>query len=243
MTHIWVLCLVAQSRPTLPWGFSRQEYWSGLPCPPAGDLPDSRMELTSLMSPALAGGFFTTDAAWEAQDGFLCYLEYKVKSSPQPPTSPHADCFLPPLFFPLPSSSQITVPQTGWAPHRASCAPSLVWLQLLCLLWVGMGIKGRKLAWTWRRRVTPWLARRRITQQRVHLASSLQGPKGMALLGTLSQCLPTAPADDSQLLCSRWGPKVRVSLHRRMLPLPAPSSNIPLLPGFHSDHKPGAASF
>ena len=102
----------------------------------------------------------------------------------------------------------------------------------LGLLWVGIGIKGRKLAWTWRRRVTPWLARRRITQQRVHLASSLRGPKGLALLVTLSQCLPAAPADDSQLLCSRWGPKVRVPLHRRMLPLPAPSSNIPFLPGF-----------
>ena len=125
------LWTVAHQAP-LSMGFSTQEYWSGLPCPPAGDLPDSRMELTSLMSPALAGGFFTTDAAWEAQDGFLCYLEYKAKSSPQPPTSPHADCFLPPLFFPLPSSSQITVPQTGWAPHRASCAPSLVWLQGIC---------------------------------------------------------------------------------------------------------------
>ena len=43
-------------------GFSRQEYWSGLPCPPPGDLPDPRTELTSLMSPALAGGFFTTSA-------------------------------------------------------------------------------------------------------------------------------------------------------------------------------------
>ena len=38
--------------------FSRQEYWSGLPCPPPGDLPDPGIEPTSLMSPALAGGFF-----------------------------------------------------------------------------------------------------------------------------------------------------------------------------------------
>jgi len=35
-------------------GFSRQEYWSGLPCPPPGDLPNPRIELVSLMSPALA---------------------------------------------------------------------------------------------------------------------------------------------------------------------------------------------
>ena len=41
-------------------GFSRQEYWSGLPCPPPGDLPDPGIEPTSLMSPAWAGGFFTT---------------------------------------------------------------------------------------------------------------------------------------------------------------------------------------
>ena len=36
--------------------FSRQEYWSGLPCPPPGDLPNSGIKPTSLMSPALAGG-------------------------------------------------------------------------------------------------------------------------------------------------------------------------------------------
>ena len=44
----------------LSMGFSKQEYWSGLPCPPPGDLPNPGIELTSLMSPALAGWFFTT---------------------------------------------------------------------------------------------------------------------------------------------------------------------------------------
>ena len=38
--------------------FSRQEYWSGLPCPPPGDLPDPGIKSASLMSPALAGGLF-----------------------------------------------------------------------------------------------------------------------------------------------------------------------------------------
>ena len=38
--------------------FSRQEHWSGLPFPPPGGLPDPGMEL---LSPALAGGFFTTE--------------------------------------------------------------------------------------------------------------------------------------------------------------------------------------
>ena len=55
------MCLVAQSCPTLcdamdcmqparllcPWGFSRQEYWNGLPCPPPGDLPNPRIKLRS----------------------------------------------------------------------------------------------------------------------------------------------------------------------------------------------------
>ena len=41
-------------------GFSRQEYGSGLPCPAPGDLPNPGIELASLMSPALAGGFCIT---------------------------------------------------------------------------------------------------------------------------------------------------------------------------------------
>ena len=48
----------------LSMGFSRREYWSGLTCPPPGDIPDPGIEPTSLMSPALAVEFFTTSAAW-----------------------------------------------------------------------------------------------------------------------------------------------------------------------------------
>jgi len=40
--------------------FSRQEYWGGFSGPSPGDLPDPGMESTSLMSPAVAGRFFTT---------------------------------------------------------------------------------------------------------------------------------------------------------------------------------------
>ena len=50
----------------LSMGFSRQEYWSGLPCPPPGHPPNPGIKPGSLMSPALAGGFFTTGATWEA---------------------------------------------------------------------------------------------------------------------------------------------------------------------------------
>ena len=39
-------------------GFTRQEYWSGLPLPPSGDLPDPGIEPVSLTSPASVGGFF-----------------------------------------------------------------------------------------------------------------------------------------------------------------------------------------
>ena len=46
--------------------FSRQEYWNGLPFPPPGDLPNPGTEPSSLLSPALAGGFFTASDTWEA---------------------------------------------------------------------------------------------------------------------------------------------------------------------------------
>ena len=47
-------------------GFSRQEYWSGLPCCPPGDLPGLGTEPISLTFVALAGRFFATSATWEA---------------------------------------------------------------------------------------------------------------------------------------------------------------------------------
>ena len=58
-------CLFVTSRTvahqaSLPTGFSRQEYWSGLPFPSLADLPDPGIEPVSLASPALPGEFFTT---------------------------------------------------------------------------------------------------------------------------------------------------------------------------------------
>ena len=55
---------VAHQAP-LSMGFSRQEYLSGLPCPPPGDLPDPRIKP---VSPTLAGGFFTASATWAAHN-------------------------------------------------------------------------------------------------------------------------------------------------------------------------------
>ena len=58
----------------LSMGFSMQEYWSGLPCNHStflGDLPNLGIKPVSLMSPALAGRFFTMSATWEisSKDG------------------------------------------------------------------------------------------------------------------------------------------------------------------------------
>ena len=50
----------AAHQAPLSTGCSRQEHWSGLPCPPPGELPDTGIKLESPVSPALAGEFFTT---------------------------------------------------------------------------------------------------------------------------------------------------------------------------------------
>ena len=59
-------------------GFSRQEYWSRLQCPPVWDRPNPGMEPTSFMSPALADGFFTTSTTWEAQSGAYYLLNSRL---------------------------------------------------------------------------------------------------------------------------------------------------------------------
>ena len=58
--------LTASPQAPLSMRFSRQEYWSELPCLPPGDLPEPGINPASLMSPALAGEFFTTRTTWEA---------------------------------------------------------------------------------------------------------------------------------------------------------------------------------
>ena len=71
---LWInsMCSVTQSCLTvcnprfLSMGSPRQEYWSGVPFPPPEDLPNIGIEPASLPSPALASGFFTTNATWEA---------------------------------------------------------------------------------------------------------------------------------------------------------------------------------
>ena len=72
-SRVWlfvILWTVDQWAP-LSMGFSRKGHWSGLPCPLPGDLPDPGIEPESLMPPALIGGSFTTNAAWEGNKGYL----------------------------------------------------------------------------------------------------------------------------------------------------------------------------
>ena len=62
----WTVAL----QPPLSMGFSRQEYWRGLPFSSPGDLPDPGI---GPVSPALAGRVFATSAAWEAHTGLALY--------------------------------------------------------------------------------------------------------------------------------------------------------------------------
>ena len=55
--------------------YSRQEYWSGFPFPPLGDLPNPGIESASLVSPALAGRFFTTSTPWEAKTSVVVIVQ------------------------------------------------------------------------------------------------------------------------------------------------------------------------
>ena len=71
LSHIRLLVTpwIAAHQAPQSMGFPRQEYWNGLPCPPLGDLLDPGIKPASLMSLALAGGFFTTSIIWKA-----CYM-------------------------------------------------------------------------------------------------------------------------------------------------------------------------
>ena len=74
---------LSPARLLSPWDFSRQEYWSGLPFPPPGDLPDPGIEPESPVSSALPGRFFTT----EPPEKFPLALEGKVLTTGWPAKS------------------------------------------------------------------------------------------------------------------------------------------------------------
>ena len=76
----------------LSMGFSRQEYWIRLPCPPLGDLPNPGIHP---VSPELAGRFFTTSTTWEAPHGVkvaqLCRTLCDPMDCSTPGSFVHAD--------------------------------------------------------------------------------------------------------------------------------------------------------
>ena len=77
LSCVWLFAVpwTVASQAPLSMEFSRQEYWSGLPWPPPGDLPNPGIGPSSLVSPALPGRFFTTSAPWEALMNDMCVCE------------------------------------------------------------------------------------------------------------------------------------------------------------------------
>ena len=61
---IFVFLGTTDFQAPLSMELSSQEYWGGFPLPAPGNLPDPGIKPESLMSPTLAGGFFTTSTTW-----------------------------------------------------------------------------------------------------------------------------------------------------------------------------------
>ena len=76
---VWLFAAIwtVSCQAPLPMWFSRQEHWSGVPCPPPENLPDPGIEPASLIFPALAGQFFTMSTPGEALWHF--YMKPKMK--------------------------------------------------------------------------------------------------------------------------------------------------------------------
>ena len=83
------LWTVAHQAP-LSVGFPMQEYWTGLPLPPQGDLPDPGIKPVFLTSPVLAGRFFTTSTTWEAQETVLVGFNLLLLQLTEKAMAPHS---------------------------------------------------------------------------------------------------------------------------------------------------------
>ena len=68
---LWHSVVLDSSETLWTMGFFQQEYWSGLPFPPSGDLPDPGIKLMFPMVPALTGGFFTTESPGKPEMNYL----------------------------------------------------------------------------------------------------------------------------------------------------------------------------
>ena len=85
-------------------GFFRHEYWSGLPCPSPGDLPDPGIEP---VSPALAGGFFTSEPPGKPSQAVSPYLLQKLPQTSAHPAGPNHHPSAGTGGFPWPSLGSI----------------------------------------------------------------------------------------------------------------------------------------
>ena len=103
-SRVWLFATAAiiTGQAPLSLGFSTQEYWSGLPCPSPGNLPNPGVKPASFTTPpfpALAGGFFTTRATWGAPSVAVVNVKWRVWGT----------CYL------MPSAESSTFLQCNWA--------------------------------------------------------------------------------------------------------------------------------
>ena len=109
-SRVWLFAILQPCQVPLSMGFSREEHWSGLPCPPPGDLPNPGIKPVSLMTPALVSGFFTTSATWETYGSYI-YI-YIYMSIP---------CYKPCLYLLVHIYIYIIIIIFPLAPIRLSC--------------------------------------------------------------------------------------------------------------------------
>jgi len=86
--RLFVTLWTVAGKAPLAMGFSRQEYWSGLPCPPPGELPNPGTEPTSLYIACTGGRFFIPSATWEALLGPYLYTNITHHLSLSSPLHP-----------------------------------------------------------------------------------------------------------------------------------------------------------
>ena len=104
--HVWLFTIpwTVACQASLSMEFPRQEYWSGLPCPSPRDLPSPGVEPMSLMSPALAGRFFTLESQGLGENGRKAIPSVR-KNPGQDPSTTGCKCpargisSLPPFFI------------------------------------------------------------------------------------------------------------------------------------------------
>ena len=119
---LWIIAHQA----SLSVGFSRQQCWSGLPCPPPGDLPNSRIKPMPLRFPAFAGQVFTTSATWEA------WCIYVTPNLPARLILP----FAPMSTYPFSTSLFLFLPWKQVCLYHFSRSCACV---LICNIWLWMG--------------------------------------------------------------------------------------------------------